>query len=72
MMKIDSSIPVPERRFCKCGASHELRTAFSKMNHGDSFVWENNYAPFRVAYQIGIKIKTRKINGSGYRVWKIT
>jgi len=48
-----------------------LRTALKAMKAGDSFVWECNKAPFDAARQLKMKITTRKVNGEGYRVWRV-
>lgn len=49
-----------------------LRKTISKLKNGDSFVWEGNKLPYRVAERMNVKIATRKQeDGSGYRVWRV-
>jgi hypothetical protein len=70
-VKIDKGIPIPERKFAVEGKHHELRQALLGMNCGDSFAWPENRKPYKAADQVGVVIKTRKVNGSGYRVWRV-
>jgi len=70
-IKIERGVPVPERRFHTTGNLCALRNAMKNMAPGDSFLWGDNKSAYDAANQIGVKIKTRKSNGDGYRVWRI-
>jgi hypothetical protein len=70
-MKIDRSIPLPLGRFYTTGKLHELRETIRRMKIGESFVWHENKHPYACADQVKCKIITRKIDGNGYRVWKV-
>ena len=42
------------------------------MKANESVLWRDNKSAYRAAEQLGIKIKIRKINGQGYRIWRLT
>jgi hypothetical protein len=75
---IESGHKMPEPRRTKGDgvnrrASSErgmLREALTRMEIGQSFTWNDNVNPFMAAYDVGVKIKTAKLNGNGYRIWR--
>lgn len=69
---IDHNIPVPPRSIAGSAMSR-MREALSGMKPGDSFIWTaDNKHPFKAAKQVGCRITTKKLNGNGWRVWRIT
>jgi hypothetical protein len=68
---IESGIECPDGMFPVNGTLQGLRKALKKMKPGQSFMWDDNALPYHAASSIGIKVKTRKISGLGYRVWKL-
>lgn len=70
-LKIEHGIPVPARGANQAGPWAE---ALSVMDPGDSFLVDttkSRSAVLRYAQKHGLKVVTSKINGIGYRVWKI-
>lgn len=68
LFKIEKQVPLIPKQSCKLSqTSREMM----KMLPGDSFLWHENNAIYRQAEAAGIKITTRKINGQGYRVWRV-
>lgn len=67
---IEKNIPIPTR-YIAGSAMDAMRKAFNKMRIGDSFIFEGNKHPYIAARDAGIRIKTQKISGQGYRIWKI-
>ena len=47
-----------------------LRNALAMMREGQSFIWQDSRQAFLAAYDIGATIKTKKLNGKGYRIWR--
>lgn len=70
-IKIETGIPIPFGNYRSDSNLGQLRGALQKMKAGDSFIWPNNKLLFDAARLSGTKIKTRKENGSGYRVWRV-
>lgn len=70
-IQVESGIEMPPGRMAVNGKLAALRNALAAMKPGDSFMWECNKAPFDAARQLNVKISTRKINGEGYRVWRV-
>lgn len=68
-ISVETGIPMPIGRGGKLSA---IRSALQAMKPGDSFIWEDHKAPYDAAKQLNIKITTRKVNGEGYRVWRVT
>lgn len=62
---------MPAGRFAIDGKLAALRNALGAMKVGDSFLWESNRVLFEAAKQLNMKITTRKVNGHGYRVWRV-
>jgi hypothetical protein len=68
--KIESGIPIPKKR---------LRTPFwsntvAALKPGNSFKVDTDQARIAVmhaASRQGIEVTTRKLNGEGYRIWRI-
>ena len=59
-------------RWKQSGFAHEIRTVLTMMNVGDSFVLpERRKQIYRIANDLGVRIKTQKLNGSGYGVERI-
>lgn len=69
---IESHVPMPEGRFHDNGLYATLRKTLKEMTDGQSFVWSENTMIYRAAQEAGVKVKTRKINGEGYRVWRVS
>lgn len=70
-IQIESGIEMPPGRMAVNGKLAALRNAMQAMKPGDSFMWECNKAPYDAARQLKLKISTRKINGEGWRVWRV-
>lgn len=71
--KIETGVPLPaENR-----RSEEFVSGLKKLKKAkgskedESFVWDDNNVIYRIALRYGFKIRTRKENGTGYRVWRI-
>jgi len=72
-VKIEKGIKLPPGRCALEGQLYQLRSVLDSMQAGDSFLWKQpSHNAYKAANQLGIKISTRKINGSGYRIWRIT
>ena len=69
--KIQRGIPIPHQ-WPEGTVAEVLRNALRKMAVGDCFDWPSNKEPYRAAKSLGMTVITRKINGSGYRVWRDT
>jgi hypothetical protein len=69
-IKIERGIPIPNNRYA--GVQAVIREAFRKMEVGESCVIPEtaNSGAYQCAKQVRIQIKTRKLNGDGYRVWR--
>jgi len=68
---IDHNIPVPARGVAGSAMSR-MREALSGMEVGDSFLWSrDNKHPYKAAKQLGCRITTQKVNGNGWRIWRI-
>lgn len=69
---IEEGISVPEGKYadeCQLG---RLRLALKRMMCGESFIWQGcRQHPHLAAKHVGCKIKTRKLERGGLRVWKI-
>lgn len=64
MIKIESNIPIPLTR----------KMALKTMKKGDSFLVDSHVTRqniLRTAQQIRVKVISRKVNGCGYRIWRI-
>ena len=68
---IEPNVPIHNNR--TGGRSERLRQTLRQMKPGDSFLdsVESN-CTYRIAKQEGMRITTRKVNGLGWRVWRIT
>ena len=68
---IEHGIPIPQGR---SGRLQRLRDKLRAMEIGDSFVYDDRADcsnPHQAARQIGAKIKTTKLDGLGFRIWRI-
>jgi hypothetical protein len=68
-IKIEKGIPVPG-----WGFAEDIRRALRCMEVGDSFGLEYGDKQIHIydlAGQAGVRVKVRKMNGEGYRVWRI-
>jgi hypothetical protein len=66
---IETNVPIP-----KLGTTQwsKMTITIRNMAIGDSFVYpNNNTAPYKAAKKAGIKIRTSKVNGEGWRVWRV-
>lgn len=70
-IKIEKGIDVPDCRWATEGEFFELREVLRKMKVGESFRWHNSQNVYRAARQLNVKVISRKLNGSGYRIWKV-
>lgn len=72
-IKILHGLPPPQGRYWTSGNSHELRLAVMALkDKGDYFVWDKcHQAVYRAANQLGVKVRTRKVDGQGVYVWKV-
>lgn len=70
-LQIEKGHPVPKGKQQTQGNLADMRAALSSMNIGDSFVWPDCYTPYRAAEQMGMKVTLRKLNGRGFRVWRV-
>lgn len=69
---VEKNVPPPDGRFQANGKFAELRRTLQSMKAGDSFVCPCNKSAFRAAQQVNVKITTRKENGQGWRVWRVS
>lgn len=69
--RIERNVPIPPRGRWLDSNALRLRQAMLEMKVGHSFVWHEHSSPFRAAKELGINITTRKMNGQGYRVWRV-
>lgn len=67
---IESGVPMPRGFWRSDGRQASLRLTLASMNVGDSFLWNENHAIYGAAKDIGAKIKVRKEDGKGWRVWR--
>lgn len=68
---IEQGVPMPAGR--QGGFMYQLRLAFLEMKPGDSFVWHrDNKHCYVVAKMMDIKIRTMKVSGEGYRIWRVS
>lgn len=70
MPKIEKGIPVLERT----ASNRTWRNLLEKMSIGDSFVVlrePERRSVIRSAHYAGMKVVTRKVNGEGWRIWKM-
>lgn len=68
-MKIEKGIPIP-----KCDRSHWWAVLIA-MTPGDSFRVETDrerLSILRCAQRYGVPVTSRKLDGNGYRVWRLT
>lgn len=71
--KIETGVPLPAGRRDTAefiAALKKVKVA-TRSNEDQSFTWHENVVIYRTAIKNGFKIRTRKINGQGYRVWRI-
>ena len=67
---IESGHEMPHGREVPTSKLGAIRATLAKMKLGQSFVWGENKHVYTAARQIGVKIKTEKLNGEGFRVWR--
>jgi hypothetical protein len=68
-VKIESGVPIPPRE-----SGGKWRMLIWGMNVGDSFLVPTNgerCAVISAAIQLSISVTTRKVNGEGYRIWRL-
>ena len=63
---IDKLVPIPPKQ-----PSTKWKTVYDRMENGDSFMVPTESLRNSVLAGLPGLITTRKINGSGYRIWKI-
>ena len=72
-IKIDKNQPLPKDKWVDDSMMGAYRKALCSMKQGDSFM-VNDDRDYKLAYraagQVLVKIKTRKVNGQGYRIWR--
>ncbi len=68
---IETNQSVPVGRYHSAEVRETLRQTLSAMQPGQSFLWPENKYVYLAARQVGVKIKTRKVDGCGYRVWRV-
>lgn len=68
---IESGVPMPRGFWRSDGVQASLRLTLASLPVGHSFIWSDNSAPYRAAKDIGAKIKVRKEDGKGWRVWRV-
>lgn len=64
-IQIEQSIPIPAR------SRHPLGAALGTMEIGESFLMDKQPNGASLAYHKPRKFMTRKVEGGGYRVWRI-
>ena len=72
-IKIDKNQPLPKDKWVDDSMIGAYRKALCSMNQGDSFIVNDETAyklAYRAARQVLITIKTRKVNGQGFRIWR--
>lgn len=70
-IRSDLPPPAPGRKVSESELG-TLRQIFEAMKPGDSFEWPSNKQVYRAANEVKAKVRTRKLNGTGYRVWRIS
>lgn len=71
-LAISVNTPIPTSPHAG-GDLENLRLQLAAMEHGNSFVWPKaNQTVYRAAADIGVKVRLKKLNGTGYRVWRLT
>jgi hypothetical protein len=71
IIEIRDGIPIPIGRSVEDSVLNTLRKTISSMKVGQHFDWKSeNKSLYRAASEIDVKIKTRKLDGGGYRVWR--
>ena len=71
-VKIDKGIRLPPGHYMPESEQGRLRALLQSMEYGDSFVWNKDSKPcYAAAKKENIKIAGRKLNGIGYRIWKV-
>ena len=68
---IESGHAMPKGRQILTSQLGALRAAIKQMRSGQSFVWHDNRHPYKAAQQVNATIKTVKLNGQGYRIWRV-
>lgn len=73
MLKVRYNIPPPTDRIRFDSPTGELRETFRTMKRRGHFDWSgtDNRFLYRSAQLAGVKITARKIDGGGWRVWRI-
>jgi hypothetical protein len=75
--KVETGVPMPTGHFLQVGDLWRIRNLLEIMEPAvgkdtdQHFVWPDNGSPYKAAAQLGIEIKTRKLDGGGYRVWRV-
>ena len=69
-IKITPKYHMPNGHFAQSGELYAVRQALRVMKVGESFDYKNNKTPYRAAEQLGFAVTIRKLNGTGFRVWR--
>ena len=71
-VKIDKGIRLPPGHQMPDSERGRLRVLLKSMKAGESFIWDKDSKPcYDAAKKEHIKIAGRKLNGIGYRIWKV-
>lgn len=70
-LEIERGIPIPGKHLSSLAIAR-VRAALLKAKPGDSFmIVTPSTEPYRIAAGLNMKITMRKINGEGWRVWRV-
>lgn len=74
-IKIERGIPLPHGHRAITSEIGTLRNLIGKMKPGDSAQYNfgrlSQQMAYRAAAHVGATVATRKVNGRGYRVWRV-
>jgi hypothetical protein len=51
--------------------ANAIQNALLAMKAGESFDWASNKDVYRASKSVGVAVKVVKLNGTGYRVWRV-
>ena len=68
---IEDGIPTPVGNRHADSKLGILRSTIASMKPGQSFVYPATKSVYKAADDLNVKIRMRKLNGGGYRVWRV-
>jgi hypothetical protein len=70
-IQIESGVELPAGHRWLTSKQEQLRQILQGMKVKESFIYPDNHDPYRAAKDCGVKIATRKVDGQGFRVWRV-